>query len=85
MAQYKTCPDCGAHLDPGERCDCKDTHCKKCEKTLKWGAFAVEQEICWSCFRDICATGIHKLENQEERKCLEHAMAIVAEKFGEEY
>jgi glucokinase len=19
---YKTCPDCGAHLDPGERCDC---------------------------------------------------------------
>ena len=23
MAQYKTCPYCGAHLDPGERCDCK--------------------------------------------------------------
>lgn len=21
--QYKTCPDCGAHLDPGERCDCR--------------------------------------------------------------
>ncbi len=20
---YKTCPHCGAHLDPGERCDCK--------------------------------------------------------------
>lgn len=19
---YKTCPYCGAHLDPGERCDC---------------------------------------------------------------
>lgn len=19
---YKTCPDCGAHLDAGERCDC---------------------------------------------------------------
>lgn len=19
---YKTCPDCGAHLDPGEVCDC---------------------------------------------------------------
>jgi hypothetical protein len=19
---YKTCPDCGAHLDPGEHCDC---------------------------------------------------------------
>ena len=22
MAQYKICPDCGAHLDPGEKCDC---------------------------------------------------------------
>lgn len=21
--QYKICPDCGAHLDPGERCDCQ--------------------------------------------------------------
>ena len=20
---FKTCPDCGANLDPGERCDCK--------------------------------------------------------------
>lgn len=24
MAYYRTCPDCGAHLDPGEKCDCKD-------------------------------------------------------------
>lgn len=22
---YKTCPLCGANLDPGERCDCKKT------------------------------------------------------------
>ena len=21
---YRTCPDCGAHLDPGERCTCWD-------------------------------------------------------------
>ena len=20
---YKVCPDCGSHLDPGERCDCR--------------------------------------------------------------
>lgn len=25
MSYYRTCPDCGAHLDPGEICDCKDT------------------------------------------------------------
>lgn len=24
MAQYKTCPDCGAALDAGEVCDCQD-------------------------------------------------------------
>lgn len=22
--KYKVCPDCGSHLDFGERCDCKD-------------------------------------------------------------
>ena len=22
MTYYRTCPYCGAHLDPGERCDC---------------------------------------------------------------
>lgn len=24
MAYYNICPDCGAHLDPGETCDCKE-------------------------------------------------------------
>ena len=24
MAFYNVCPFCGAHLDPGERCDCKE-------------------------------------------------------------
>jgi hypothetical protein len=23
MSQFRTCPYCGAHLDPGEQCDCK--------------------------------------------------------------
>lgn len=24
MSYYRTCPYCGASLDPGERCDCQD-------------------------------------------------------------
>lgn len=30
---YKTCPDCGANLDPGEKCDCKERspHKEVCE------------------------------------------------------
>lgn len=23
MSYYRTCPHCGAHLDPGESCDCR--------------------------------------------------------------
>lgn len=23
MSYYRTCPGCGAHLDPGEQCDCR--------------------------------------------------------------
>lgn len=24
MSYYRTCPHCGAHLDSGERCDCRE-------------------------------------------------------------
>lgn len=24
MSYYRTCPHCGAHLDLGEKCDCRD-------------------------------------------------------------
>ena len=24
VAYYNVCPDCGAHLEPGEHCDCKE-------------------------------------------------------------
>ena len=24
MCYYKTCPECGANLDPDEKCDCQD-------------------------------------------------------------
>ena len=23
MSYFRTCPDCGAHLDPEEKCDCR--------------------------------------------------------------
>ena len=29
MCYYKTCPECGANLDPDEQCDCQ----KEIEKT----------------------------------------------------
>ena len=24
MSRYRSCPECGSSLDPGERCDCQD-------------------------------------------------------------
>lgn len=32
MPFYKTCPFCGANLDPGEKCDCQDTKKEEEEK-----------------------------------------------------
>ncbi len=29
MSYYRICPCCGAHLDPGERCDCKEEEAQR--------------------------------------------------------
>ena len=34
MSAYKICPDCGAHLDPGEKCDCFDSKCKELFRSM---------------------------------------------------
>lgn len=35
MSYYKTCPHCGAHLDPGEVCDCTLTQvCAEARETF---------------------------------------------------
>lgn len=35
MSFYKICPDCGANLDPGERCSCHDEEIIMQEKKVK--------------------------------------------------
>lgn len=40
MAYYRTCPRCGAHLDPGEVCD----DCRNSSQKEK-AAFASNQEV----------------------------------------
>ena len=34
MSYFTTCPDCGANLDPGEKCDCQQA-VKKIKKKKK--------------------------------------------------
>lgn len=47
MSYYRTCPLCGAHLDPGERCDCaappKSQPIGNLEKNRLSGATNTEQ------------------------------------------
>ena len=35
MAQYRECPDCGAHLDFGEKCDCQEEMEKEQEQRVQ--------------------------------------------------
>lgn len=35
MAYYTLCPNCGARLDPGEKCDCREQAKKNAEKWEK--------------------------------------------------
>ena len=34
MSYYKTCPHCGAHIDPGEACDCQDKKMERAKELL---------------------------------------------------
>lgn len=39
MSYYNTCQQCGANLDPGERCDCEKDEYRVQEYMLDQGAF----------------------------------------------
>lgn len=41
MAMYRECPYCGAFLDPGETCDCRDEEMKRQQRVRKRQAEAV--------------------------------------------
>lgn len=41
MGKFWTCPDCGANLDPGERCDCREN----VAESRKSAAWLVEEEL----------------------------------------
>lgn len=84
MPYYKTCEHCGANLDPGERCTCKDQKCVICDERLKWGKFAMNQNICWNCFKENVKRIIAKM-TPDDAVWFNHAMAGYAELHGEKW
>lgn len=58
MSYYRTCEQCGAHLDPGESCDCGPAPEKQCP------LFAALGRINRECLQSRCAWW-----NEEKRQC----------------
>ena len=45
MSYWNICPDCGAHLDPGEKCDCKEAGtCQAKNMSLTAAGTGLKQE-----------------------------------------
>ena len=55
MSFYKTCPHCGANLDPGESCDC--TISQVCADAANTGEGGAEQNL-----TAVSASIVHKNE-----------------------
>lgn len=50
MAYYNICPNCNAHLDPGEKCNCKEPDRKRTEyfaNHLKTSSVTGQIEFKW--------------------------------------
>ena len=51
MAFYNVCEKCGAHLDPGEHCDCESEKKRQKEfysKRLWMNAVSGQYAFCWA-------------------------------------
>jgi len=56
-------------------------NCVRCNKELKWGGFARNQDTCWGCVHDQALTILSQL-NGEEREVFVWLMEVVAERYG---
>ena len=45
MSYYHTCPHCGAHLDPGESCDCQENPPAGAANTDEGGVEHVDHDV----------------------------------------
>lgn len=48
MAMFNTCPNCGANLDPGEKCDCQKEMASSEMTPLKKRNAAVNNVFNWA-------------------------------------
>ena len=65
MAQFRTCPDCGAHLDPNEQCDCQ-TDAVKEDYSAVCSRDDDKDPLCPMCIRFLFPLGCMV---EEEKSC----------------
>ena len=59
--------------------------CVVCGKPLQLGRFAHNQNTCWECFKMEVKTMYDTSPNQKHKEILSYMMAVLAERFGEEW
>lgn len=57
MSYYRPCPECGAALDPGERCDCRDIEKAASVRQYRGG---VQRDISTTYKDTLCTLEIYK-------------------------
>lgn len=76
MSYYKTCPHCGAHLDPGEACDCR----ANLRDRLKAEILTLTEEECALVLKFWKIHQQHPELTMEE--CVERAAQVLAHQDG---
>lgn len=76
MSYYRTCPRCGAHLDPGEVCDCREN----LRDRLKAEILTLTEEECSLVLRSWKIYKQHPELTMEE--CVERAAQVLAHQSG---
>lgn len=55
--------------------------CKNCQKELKWGRFAYNQDMCWDCFSNEVQYMLNRIDGELHKDILKHLLAVVEELY----
>ena len=59
--------------------------CIVCGEPLQFGQFAYNQNMCWNCFQRKVSSIVKEFNEQSDQDLIKYMMAVVAERFGEEW
>ena len=69
MSYYKLCKECGAHLDPGEICDCQREGPINPNTGKPWGWQSPESIRDWDAYKRIRFPWLYEPKPNEQQSC----------------